>query len=137
MKIKATSLGNQRKAGKKSSSTKSDFGMVLEEELGRLSAGGTAGVSSSSGAISPLLSVQEVPDADKERKRAIEKGHSVLDELEQLCLELLLGAVSLERLERLEGLIQRHRANLDDPRILEILNEIEVRASVELAKLGR
>ena len=39
--------------------------------------------------------------------------------------------------ERLASVAAAKRGQVDDPRLVEILNEIEVRAAVELAKLGR
>ena len=134
MKIHNNLSVRQTQGTKKTGSTKGGFGQALRSEVGKSDTSETSGVSS---AVNPLLSVQEVPDADEGRRRAVQNGHSILDELGELHMELLFGSIPLWRLEKLEGLVKRHRESLDDPRLLEILDEIEVRAVVELAKLGR
>ncbi len=136
MKIHNNSSVRQTQGTKKAGSAKGGFGQALRNEVGKSDTSETSGVSSAS-VVNPLLSVQEVPDAAEERKRAVQHGHSILDELEELRMGLLFGSIPLWQLEKLEGLVKRHRENLDDPRLLEILDEIEVRAAVELAKLGR
>ena len=50
---------------------------------------------------------------------------------------LLLGTIPMSKLEQLAQLIRAKREQIDDPKLLEILDEIELRAAVELAKLSR
>jgi hypothetical protein len=61
----------------------------------------------------------------------------LLDRLDELRLGLLGGRLSMAALERLTLLVAENRGKVDDPRLTQILDEIEVRAAVELAKLGR
>jgi hypothetical protein len=56
-----------------------------------------------------------------------------LDELRLAILDGRLRPVDLERLTRL---VAEQRTAADDPRLAGILDEIELRAAVELAKLG-
>ena len=97
-----------------------------------------SGVSSASPvqSVEALLSIQEVPDATSRRSRGLQRGHDILDELEELRRGLVLGALAPTQIERLRALAKRERARVDDPHLAEILNEIEIRAAVELAKLG-
>jgi hypothetical protein len=60
----------------------------------------------------------------------------MLDELEQIRLGLLLGAIPRAKLEQLAQLVRARREQVDDPRLMAILDEIELRAAVELAKLA-
>jgi hypothetical protein len=60
----------------------------------------------------------------------------MLDRLDEIRLGLLSGAVSKERLVELSRLARARRADVDDPRLVEVLDEIELRAEVELAKLS-
>lgn len=90
--------------------------------------------------MSTVLALQETPDAttrSRARQRAKERGSLMLDQLEELRLGLLLGTVPLAKLESLAQLVRAKREQIDDPKLLAILDEIEVRAAVELAKLSR
>jgi len=48
-----------------------------------------------------------------------------------------MGMVPTDRLQDLATAAREQREELDDPRLSEILDDIELRARVELAKLGR
>lgn len=84
--------------------------------------------------VGALLAVQEVTDASAEKRRGLARGKDLLQELEQIRLGLLLGAVPRARIERLMRLLKERRGGYADPRLDEIVAEIEVRAAVELAK---
>lgn len=110
------------------------FGEAFKSELE-----GAAARPAAAGAAAPLdslLALQEVPDALVGRARAKRRGEELLDQLEQLRLGLLAGRLPRDRLERLVRLAAEQRELGDDPRLGEILAEIELRAAVELAKLG-
>lgn len=84
-----------------------------------------------------LLGLQEVSEEEIQRQRALKQGRNALDALEQLRDGLLAGGVPMATLEKLERLVAEERAQAHDPRLNAILDEIEVRAAVELAKLER
>jgi hypothetical protein len=83
-----------------------------------------------------LLALQEVDERAERRSRAAKHGHSLLDTLESVRADLLAGLVSEDRLELLERQISK-RPQSGDPKIDSVLEEIELRVKVELAKLGR
>jgi hypothetical protein len=89
--------------------------------------------------LNTVLALQETPDATRGRakQRAKERGGLMLDHLEEIRMGLLLGTIPMAKLEQLGQLIRAKREQIDDPRLLEILDEIELRAAVELAKLSR
>ena len=89
--------------------------------------------------LNAVLALQEAPDATRgrARKRARERGDMMLDHLEEIRMGLLLGTVPMAKLEQLAQLVRAKREQIDDPKLLEILDEIELRAAVELAKLSR
>ncbi|MDJ0948494.1 MAG: flagellar assembly protein FliX [Alphaproteobacteria bacterium] len=87
--------------------------------------------------VGGLLSLQEVSVETREESRAAAHGHNLLDRLDQIRHGLLLGAIPREDLERLAGLLREERAQVKDPKLVEILDEIELRAEVELAKYER
>lgn len=83
----------------------------------------------------PLLGFQEVDTADYERRKAFKQGKLTLDALSQLRDALLLGVLPVATIEKLEKLVQSERAATTDPILSGILDEIELRAAVEMAKL--
>lgn len=87
-------------------------------------------------ALDALLSLQEVPERGGDRTAA-QRGEALLDALDKLRLGLLTGAVPRENLQNLARLAAQQAARADDPRLSEVLREIELRAAVELAKLER
>ena len=90
-------------------------------------------------AVDSLLSVQEVPDATEERSRRpmIQYGGDLLDRLDQLRHDLLEGAVPKDKLAELAHRVRAGKKKSDDPKLNEIVDEIELRAEVEIAKLTR
>ncbi len=93
-----------------------------------------------SGALSPvdaLLALQEVAGDPNRRSSARQRGEELLDQLDELRLALLDGQLPRSVIERLAAVIDTQRANIDDPHFIEVLDEIELRAAVELAKLDR
>ena len=66
-----------------------------------------------------------------------ERGEDILDQLDELKHGLLIGAFSPVKLDNLLVMIRQQQSNVTDPNLREILAEIEVRAAVELAKLGK
>lgn len=87
-------------------------------------------------AVNPLLSVQEVGDATTDTARARAQGAAILDRLDELRHGLLMGFVPKERLMELSRLVREGRVEVQDERLTEILDHIELRAEVELAKLA-
>lgn len=90
------------------------------------------------GDLSALLALQGVPEIDprERRRRAVRHGFDLLDVLEGVRLDLLGGGVAPERLERLVAMVTKREPSGDE-RLEALVDEIELRARVELAKLGR
>jgi hypothetical protein len=84
-----------------------------------------------------LLSIQELGDSLDGRRRAVKRGEDLLDKLDELRHGLLVGAYSPAKLDNLLVAIRQQQTNITDPKLREILTDIEVRAAVELAKLGK
>jgi hypothetical protein len=93
-----------------------------------------AGVTSPAG-VNPLIAVQEVPDATTGATRAKIKAEAMLDSLDELRMGLLSGRISRERLDGLVRLARTAREPNLDSGLNAVLDEIELRAKVELAKL--
>lgn len=87
--------------------------------------------------VDAVLAMPETPGAAEQRSRRQNAayGESVLDRLEELRRDLLAGAVPKEKLAVLAQSMRMRRQNCQDPRLNEIISEIELRAEVEIAKL--
>ena len=86
-------------------------------------------------ANNPLLGFQEVDTADYEKRRAVKHGRVTLEALSQLRDALLMGSLPVSSIEKLERLVASERTATMDPVLNGILDEIELRAAVEMAKL--
>jgi len=60
----------------------------------------------------------------------------MLDILDEIKLSLLMGQLPKAKLSRLLSVVERQNGTFNDPRLGEVLAEIELRARVELAKFG-
>lgn len=85
--------------------------------------------------IDALLALQAVEDSTQGRKRQLRRGRSLLDTLEALKADLLVGQISEARLGQLVAVITQARERTE-PGLDALLDDIELRARVELAKRG-
>lgn len=94
---------------------------------------GVTGVAS----LDALLALQEAEGPLERRRKAMGRAGRILDVLEDLKLAVLDGEVSSGHLDRLLRAVRDQRQGTEDDRLEGLLNEIETRAAVELAKLQR
>jgi len=87
-------------------------------------------------AVDTLIALQEVPDSMAGRARAARRGRDMLDLLDDVRDGLLAGGVSRTVLKRLVALVEEKREDFVDPGLAAVLDEIDLRARVELAKLN-
>lgn len=128
--------GPIRRSDKAGKARGSDFSQHLKSEP---EAVGNAAAAGPVAAIDALLTIQEVDDSatGQSKSRARKWGNDVLDQLEQLRIGLIGGVIPRHELERIATTVERQRVSTDDPALESILDEIELRAKVELAKLDR
>lgn len=86
--------------------------------------------------IDAILALQGVDNQQHRKKRAVRHGESMLDALEDMKADLLLGQIGEGHLNRLMALVTRARQQAD-PDLQALIDDIDLRAQVELAKLGR
>ncbi|TNE29076.1 MAG: flagellar assembly protein FliX, partial [Alphaproteobacteria bacterium] len=67
-------------------------------------------------------------------QQAKEQADTLLLQLETLRLGLLSGSLPVKVLHNLAASLKKQRPQVSDPQLLEILDEIDLRAQVELAK---
>ena len=85
--------------------------------------------------IDALLALQAVDGPLERRHRAVNRAGRILDVLDDVKVSLLDGEVSPDALDKLVLAIREERDETDDPRLEGVLDEIEMRAAVEMAKL--
>jgi len=134
-------LGKAGAASKKkaaSSSSSGDFfGLVSASDTE-----GAAAVSSLSDAqpvtsMDALLSLQEIPDEELRKRKAVQESKGTLEALETLRLALLTDSIPEHLLHTLSNVVAIQKQRVDDPHLMSIIEDIELRAAVELAKLER
>ena len=92
---------------------------------------------SAAGPLDTLIAVQAYEEPAERKKRQAKRGHDLLDGLDRLKAALLSGSVQVSELQRIRSMLSQQRETTDDPRLDDVLAHIELRAAVELAKLGR
>ncbi len=85
--------------------------------------------------VGALLALQDVGGPLERRRRAVGRAGRILDVLEDVKVALLGDGLSGHDLQRLQAAIRDERAQTDDPKLEAVLDEVELRAAVELAKL--
>lgn len=113
------------------------FAPAGTEEAPRAATAGTSQTGMLTG-LDALLTLQgqDGAEAQKERRRrTVQRGHDLLDGLDRLKAALIGGRVATRDLQAIAGRLAERMAESGDPRLDGLVAEIELRASVELAKL--
>lgn len=77
-----------------------------------------------------------VDDEERElRKKQLSRGNSLLEKLEEIRDGLLCGYIAKDRLIEIARLVREKKMTAQDERLNQIIEEIELRVEVELAKL--
>ena len=106
----------------------------LDEASGAAQAEGVARTAGVMG-VDALLALQAVGGPLEGRRRAVRRASQILDILDEVKLALLDGDLSLAQLDRLRRTVNEERGLTGDPKLEGVLDEIELRAAVEIAKL--
>lgn len=87
--------------------------------------------------VDSLIAAQSVedPTEKKAQKRMRERAGSILDALDGIKSALLNGNLRFSHLENVTHMIAVNRERINDPELAYLLDEIDLRAQVELAKL--
>jgi hypothetical protein len=107
----------------------------LPEEEAQAAPAGTAGVRTVGG-IDALLALQGVDGVEERRRRALKRGLTALDVLDEMKLGLLSGQLDHGTLVKLKTAAAGLKDLSGDPHLDRVLAEIDLRVEVELAKMG-
>ena len=97
---------------------------------------GAAGSLRAITSLDALLALQGVEDFTQRKKRAVVKGRNALDALDSLKVALLDGSVDRSTLARLKVAAEGLTETTGDPHLDAVMQEIDLRLAVELAKAG-
>ena len=89
--------------------------------------------------VDSILAIQEADDQTQKRGKRLgcQYGGDLLDQLEEIRCDLLLGEIDTDKLGSIAQKMRSNRRQSDDVKLNEIIDEIELRAEVEIAKLTR
>lgn len=137
MKIEGPKRSDQSGKAKKQdkvSSGDSSFGDMVSGKAGESQG---AGASQSISKVDALLSVQsaENPTERAARRRMQERADTLLDELEKIKMGLLSGTLTVGHVIDVADVVASHREKVMDPELTALLDEIDLRAQVEIAKM--
>lgn len=86
-------------------------------------------------ALDSILMLQGMEDSTQGRSKGLAHGEQLLDLLDSVRDGLLAGGIPRATLNKLAVAVTRRHEAFSDPRLQDVLDQIELRAHVELAKL--
>jgi hypothetical protein len=87
------------------------------------------------GSLEALLALQETSSPLERRRKAVRRAGRILDALDELRIAVLdPDGLDAAALQRLQGAVREARGQTQDPGLEDVLEEIEIRAAVEMAK---
>ena len=91
------------------------------------------------GTSDAIFATQMISDEEEKqiRKKLVKRGTILIDKLEEIRDALLVGYIEKENLIEIARLIREQKVESQDPKLQEIIAEIELRVEVELAKLTK
>ena len=84
-----------------------------------------------------IFAAQMINDEEgrERRRQALKRGYNLLEKLEEIRDGLLMGYISKDKLIEISRFVKEKDIQSSDPKLQEIMQEIELRVEVELAKL--
>src|SRR6266567_2243369 len=86
-------------------------------------------------ALDSILMLQGMDDSTQGKSKGLTHGEQLLDLLDSVRDGLLAGGIPRATLNKLAAAVTRRHEAFADPKLQDVLDQIELRAHVELAKL--
>jgi hypothetical protein len=136
MKINGSDRAGQASGPSKGArSAAPGFSVPASDEAAEAGAAGQALGVGGIASVDALLALQEVDGPGERRRRAVRRAGRILDVLDEMRLALLDGRADPATAQKLAQAVREERLAVEDPRLSGVLDEIETRARVELAKV--
>jgi hypothetical protein len=140
MKIDGTKSSSdiqKKKDAKKASSGDGAFKSLMESGANATKETSGSALTSGIANIDVLLAAQgaEDPAQKKTNQRMKARAEDILAQLDNLKMAMTSGGVTIGHMVSIADVVATHRENITDPDLASILDEIDLRAHVELAKL--
>ena len=85
--------------------------------------------------VDAVVGLQEITGDNTDERGAKNRANLILDKLEDIRMGLLMGQIPKSNLDEFSRILIVARENSIDANLLEIIEDIELRAKIELAKL--
>jgi len=132
------------KAGKTTKTDKAKKTGKTDGTFGDMVAGAakeTAGTAASQSIakVDALLAVQATESSTERtaKRRMRERGEKVLRQLDHLRLGILTGNLTIGQVIDIADVVASHREQITDPEMSAVLDEIDLRAQIEMAKMKK
>lgn len=137
--MRIPSVGPARaSAAKRGRRAESRFGESFSPQATQAAAGApVASGSAPAVPISAVLALQDISDSTGRGSNEFARGANILQHLDRIRIGLLAGGIPRQTLQRLTAELNATRSETADPRLRAILDEIDLRARVEIAKYDR
>jgi len=134
---KSSSEINKKKDAKKASSGDGAFKSMMNSSASETAGASGATLSSGIANIDILLAAQGAEDSShkKSNQRMKARAEDILAQLDDLKIAMTSGQVTVGHMVSIADVIANHREDIADAELAGLLDEIDLRAHVELAKL--
>ena len=139
MKIQGPSGPQKTEKTKKADKSAASDGSFQEFMASGTTQSQAASTTSSIASVDVLLAAQAVEDPTERaaKKRMRERADTLLDGLDNIRNALLTGTLTLGHCIGIADVVASHREKIEDPALTAILDEIDLRAQVEIAKMRK
>ncbi len=143
MKVKSVSSAKSTSSAKPTGGvggvSSADFASLLAGQMETPAAADISGAVGVSG-VTGIIPTQNIEDKEQQRskkQRTVNYGNDLLDQLEEIRIGLIKGIIPKEKLFQLsQKLRNRNKSEIElDPTLKAIIEDIETRVEIELAKL--
>lgn len=132
---RASSVSKRRDA-KKIGGASGGFQPVADEDVAEVNVAAPLSPMQPAAAVDSLLALQEI-EQKQQQSSAVGRSHEMLGLLEDIRIGLLGGHIPEQKVHDLSKLASEERQAFEDKDLTNVLEEVDLRAQVELAKLQR
>lgn len=136
MKVDGAGRIDKAQGSKKSGKTEASGGFK-DLVTGGVESAAPSGPTQSIASIDTLLMAQAVEDPTERaaKKRMRQRSETILTELDKVRSGMLSGTLTVGHMVDIADVISAHREKIMDPALTALMDEIDLRAQVELAKM--